>query len=251
LCFYLFFSLKSRTFEDQDIEIIKYGILPIRILGESSLNSNMASTSTPQLKLIYRQPIQDGFESPASNYKSDPKDVILITLNSKYNIVHDFTKSNICFLNVMVNLTNLSINNEFDIIIIVKNSKTNDIEKKYLWLGCTQKHVRLKTKQSKLVKFKLGFLRNGFYEIGNVSTENILKMNLFEATNSLTRFDNLLGKIENSSYKNGDDSINNDTIFQNLMESTAISVYLKNSSTNRYEFFKILNSFTVCVSSSS
>ena len=102
---------------------------------------------------------------------------------------------------------------------------------------------------TKVVKFKLGFLRNGLFEVGSVSNDNILKMNLFEATNSFTSFDNFLDKKVNSSGNNFGSESNTNNGLHNLIESTAISVYLKNSSTNRYEFFKILNSFTVCVSS--
>ena len=50
-----------------------------------------------------------------------------ITLNSKPNIIHNFTKGNICVSNVLINLTNLSIHRDFEIILIVKNSKSNEI----------------------------------------------------------------------------------------------------------------------------
>lgn len=244
----IFFNKKSHSFTDQDTVIIKYGILPIQILGESCLNSNLNSPVHP-LKFVYRQLIQEQLDPLSPCYKLDPKEVVLITLNSKPNIIHNFTKGNICVSNVLINLTNLSIHRDFEIILIVKNSKSNEIENSYLWLGCTQKHVRLKSKQTKVVKFKLGFLRNGLFEVGSVSNDNILKMNLFEATNSFTSFDNFLDKKVNSSGNNFGSESNTNNGLHNLIESTAISVYLKNSSTNRYEFFKILNSFTVCVSS--
>ena len=209
----------------------------------------MLSNQVQPLKLIYRQPSQEHLEQPiAFTNKLHPKDIVMINLNTKSSLVHDFTINSICRSSVIIKLANLSIHEDFELIVIVKNSKNKELENNFLWLGCTQKHVRLKSKQSKLVKFKLGFMRNGLYEIGNISNDNVLKMNLFEATNSLTSFENLVeNKIDHPMMTSNQSNHSLPT----LVESTAISVYLKNSSTNRYEFFKILNSFIVSVSSSS
>ena len=172
--------------------------------------------------------------------QADPKDMIMVTVNVKSHITHDFTLNDICYLSVSLHLTNLSSQSDFELVLIVKNTKAAEVDKNYLWLGCTQKYVNLKSNHTKIVKFKLGFLGNGLYEIGNISNDSMLKMNLFEATTNLPS--------DNSSDKlNSLNATSNSNNLETLMESTAISVYLKNSKSTTYELFKILNSFTVCV----
>lgn len=112
-------------------------------------------------------------------------------------------------------------------------NKSSELEKNYLWIGCNKKYIKLRPSETKVIKFKLGFITNGVFEIGKISDENAVKMRLLDAT-SLTSFDDLM-----------DAEVKNDKI--GSTESAAISVYLKNDSNQRYELLKRLKPFTVIV----
>jgi hypothetical protein len=241
---------KSCSSQGDEASTCKYGVMSVNVIDERSLHEPQLTSNKQPLRLCYRELSLNPIEAQAKS-SLDPKDIIMINLTTKSNhIKHDFSKSDVCVVQVLINLSNLSLHHSFEMVLTAKNS-SHHFDKKYLWLGCTQKYVKLKAKDSRQVKFKLGFLTNGFYEIGQVSNDNILKMNLFEATNSLTSFDNLIGnqtKTTTTTTTNTNvdkDGVNNS--LQNLMESTAISVYLKNKTSKRFEFFKCLNSFTVSV----
>lgn len=108
-----------------------------------------------------------------------------------------------------------------------------------MWLGCNKKYIKLKASQSKEINFKLGFISNGVYEIGKLSNESQVKMNILDAT-SVTSFDDLMDSDIKSELISKSQHLVNDS-------SAAIFVYLKNNATNRYEFFKRLNQFTIII----
>jgi hypothetical protein len=118
------------------------------------------------------------------------------------------------------------------------------MEKKFLWLGCNKRFVKLKSNQSKRVQFRLGFTANGIYEIGQLSSDTVLKMNLMDAT-SVTSFDDL---VDTPNATNS--FLNNSNVSTNTLNETSsiISIYMKNNASNNYELYKRLNPFTVCVS---
>lgn len=202
-------------------------------------------------QLSYHQPI---LEDIKLNESLDPRNLIMVTLSYASNIQHDFNKKNICNLDINIQIKNLSLHNIYELVALVKNTRANELDKTYMWLGCNKKFLKLNTSQTKCVRFKLGFMCNGVFEIGKISNDNLLKMNLFEAT-SITSFDDIKDTSDNvsmsnesiiSNAMNGSPAISN---LQTQIESTAISIYLKNNLNNKYELFKRLNPFTVCVSS--
>ena len=113
-----------------------------------------------------------------------------------------------------------------------------------MWLGCNKKIVKLKARQTKQVRFRLSFAANGVFEIGQLSNETIMKMNLMDAT-SLTSFDDLIDNINSSAFNTS--NVSNSTAANET--SSLISVYLKSNKTSgdNYELFKRLNPFTVCI----
>ena len=117
---------------------------------------------------------------------------------------------------------------------------TPDSNRNYLWLGCNKKFVKLRSNQSKEVRFKLGFALNGVYDIGKLSIESQIRLNILDST-SVTSFDELMDNDAKSELLlKSNQQLANDT-------SGGILVYLKNTRTNRYELFKRLTQFTVVI----
>lgn len=112
-----------------------------------------------------------------------------------------------------------------------------------MWLGCNKKFIQLRSNASQTVKFKLGFASNGVYEIGRLSVESQVRLNILDST-SVTSFDDIMdSELKNElALKSNQHQLLNDS-------SGAIFVYLKNVTTGRYELFKRLNQFTVIVKS--
>jgi hypothetical protein len=117
------------------------------------------------------------------------------------------------------------------------------VEKKFLWLGCNKRFLKLKSSQSKRVQFRLGFTANGIFEIGQLSSDAVLKMNLMDAT-SVTSFDDLIETTQAANSFLNTSNVSTGTLNES---SSIISIYLKNNASNNYELFKRLNPFTVCV----
>ncbi len=114
-------------------------------------------------------------------------------------------------------------------------------------MGSNKKYLKLKPSQSKTVKFKLGFISNGIYEIGKVQHDTLLKMNLLDAANlTNTTTSSLLDDYLNDEIDNDLDTTLNGANGQ--LEMSAFTIYLKNNKKNKYELFKRLNPFTISVS---
>jgi hypothetical protein len=224
-------------------QIVKYGLTAADLQHQQQdlqHQQQQKQKDHEPLKLSYRELRSingDDDVVKAAARCSEPNDTIL-TMHVRpksSRIEHDFAKSAICLGEVLIDLSNLSPVDSFDIVLTVKNSPDHHhldhhhLDKSYVWLGCTQKHVIMRPRdRHRQVKFKIGFLSNGFYQIGGgqVSNDSVFKrVNLLETN---------LNLLDNNS-------------LQNLMESTAISVYLKSDKSNRFEFFKCLNSFTISV----
>ena len=100
----------------------------------------------------------------------------------------------------------------------------------------------------------MGFCGQGMFEIGRVASDSLLKANIFEAScstsaapanNSMSLEDYL-----NDNVSAGNASMTQQNFYSaaNQMDSATINLFLRNTSTNRYELFKRLNPFTVRVS---
>lgn len=119
-------------------------------------------------------------------------------------------------------------------------SSTPDSDRNYLWLGCNKKFVRLRANQSRTMRFKLGFAHNGVYDVGKLSVESQIRLNILDST-SVTSFDDLMeSDVKSELLIKNNQQLANDS-------SGAILVYMKNPNTHKYEFFKRLSQFTVIV----
>lgn len=118
-------------------------------------------------------------------------------------------------------------------------------DSKFLWLGSNKKILTLKAKQSRRVQLKLGFTASGIYEIGQLSNEAIVKMNLQDAT-SVTSFDDIIDDLNLSAAA----ALNTSTASSNPTATTTdsvVSIYFKNHVNESYELLKLLSPFTVCI----
>jgi hypothetical protein len=125
------------------------------------------------------------------------------------------------------------------------------MEKKFLWLGCNKRFVTLRSSQSKRVRFRLGFTSTGVFEVGQLSSETVMKMNLMDAT-SVTSFDDLIETSAAAAAAGGaspNGALNNSNVSASTLNETTsiISVYLRNKANENYELLKRLNPFTVCL----
>jgi len=230
-----------------DTTVIKYGLLPVEVI-KGSHSSTAISNPSPQRS----DPILD--LSLSSGDANNINNLLLVVSQCKSSIKCNFKQKNLCSCNVSIELKNLSSNVSFDLILIAKNPRSFEIEKSYLWLGCTKRYVNLNKNESKIVKFKLGFCGQGMFEIGRVASDSLLKANIFEASCS-TSAAPANNSISLEDYLNDKLSVDNASMTQqnyystaNQMDSATINFFLKNTFTNRHELFKRLNPFTVQVS---
>jgi len=137
-----------------------------------------------------------------------------------------------------------------------------------LWLGCTKKHVRLKSNSSQLVKFRLGFFSPGTHEIGRQTAESQIATNIFEASsacnlNSAAHIPISLDEYLNENLSTNTQTINDNTsigsmkniysigtssVALNQADSSMVSLFVKNKASSKYELFKRLQPFTVTIS---
>lgn len=100
--------------------------------------------------------------------------------------------------------------------------------------------MKLRPNELRTVRFKLGFAWNGVYDIGRMSMESQIRLNILDST-SVTSFDDLMDiDIKNEMLLKNNQQLANDS-------AGAILVYMKSASSGRYELFKRLSHFTVVV----
>ena len=111
-----------------------------------------------------------------------------------------------------------------------------DAQKSYLWIGCNKKFLRIKPGQVKSVKFRLAVFSSGVYEIGAVESKSTVMENASNTSLNNVSIDELDGDSSSLSLGN------------NFGESySGVLVFSKSASSGRYELFKRLNSFALCV----
>lgn len=121
-------------------------------------------------------------------------------------------------------------------------NSTPDSDRNYLWLGCNKKFLKLNSNQCKSVRFRLGVASNGIYDVGKLSAETQLRLNILDST-SVTSFDDLIDtEVKNELWLKTNQQLANDS-------AGALLIYVKNSTSGRYELFRRLGQFTVVVSS--
>lgn len=109
--------------------------------------------------------------------------------------------------------------------------------------------MRVAATESKLVRFKLGFSAHGVYDVGRVSSDAQIRLNILDSTSMTTSFDDLMDSTTTDLKSNASSSelwLKNNQQLAND-SSGAILVYVKSATSGRYELFKRLTQFTVIV----
>ena len=141
------------------------------------------------------------------------------------------------------------------------------MDRNYLWLGCSKKFVDLEPSECKSVSLQLAFFSAGIHEIGKQLQDSIGAFAGATGVVGLKTPNSLLDTMSNlSTLSLGDESDENTndnasmTTVNSLSvagagigpgggqhDSAAVSVFVKNEMTGRYELYKRLDSFTVRV----
>jgi hypothetical protein len=134
-----------------------------------------------------------------------------------------------------------------------------------MWLGIVKKYLKLRSNELKRVKFNLGVLSNGVYEVGNPSDSLQQRTNLFDTNSSIfsggaagvsgdeyyldeSDTASISNKLNTSFHSNNYNSENSDGVGTSTAGSGGgIYLYAKNAQSGRYELVRRLNPISMCV----